>query len=71
VLVASFEVNKTDRLVLQEGLAKLDYGYARDLWERLQETRCWMCRGSGYAPYVGGDDDESPCINCKGSGFNG
>lgn len=31
--------------------------------------KCPSCGGSGYAPYVGGDDDDARCTDCKGSGF--
>lgn len=60
-----------ERHVLLEGLSGLDFGFARDVEEKLRATCCSGCCGSGFAPYVGGDDDEDPCDRCQGSGWAG
>ena len=62
-------VSVGERHVLLEGLSKLDYGFAREVEQRLRATCCPGCGGSGFAPYVGGDDDEAPCDRCGGSGW--
>lgn len=63
-------LSKGDRHHLIAGLKKLDYGYAAELAERLEATKCSSCRGSGYASYVGGDDDDDGCERCGGDGFD-
>lgn len=62
-------ISKADRFVLLEGLRALPYDYARELAVRIRATECPMCGGAGFAPYVGGDDDETPCFRCHGDGF--
>jgi DnaJ-class molecular chaperone len=69
VQVVAFPLTKGERATIQEGLDKLAYGFARDIHAKLEATRCTACGGNGYAPYVGGDDDDDPCTTCKGSGF--
>jgi len=64
-----FPIDRARRKVLIDGLSKLEYGFARELVDELDATRCELCGGGGYAPYVGGDDDEIPCLACDGSGF--
>jgi hypothetical protein len=58
-----------ERHVILEGLAKLPQGFAREVAERLERTKCKWCHGHGGAPYCGGDDDDAPCRMCNGSGF--
>jgi hypothetical protein len=65
-----FRIDKARRAVLIEALKKLDYGFAKDLRAELEATKCSDCGGGGYAPYVGGDDDDAPCLTCKGTGFS-
>lgn len=61
--------DRATRVVLLDGLDRLHTGLAREVKERLLATRCEACEGNGYAPYVGGDDDEVPCGRCGGTGF--
>src|SRR4051812_12296769 len=60
---------KADRSVVLRGLAKLNFGYARELAARIEATKCKTCRGDGFSRYVGGDDDDDECPACEGSGF--
>jgi NTP pyrophosphatase (non-canonical NTP hydrolase) len=60
-------LDKARRHVLLDGLSRLTYGFAVELADELRATMCTTCRGSGFAPYVGGDD--APCAVCGGSGF--
>jgi hypothetical protein len=62
-------ITKAERSFILQGLCALDAGFARELVERIEATKCSSCRGNGYAPYVGGDDDDAPCTACHGSGF--
>jgi hypothetical protein len=62
-------LSKGDRHHIIQGLRLLNYGYAHELADRLEDTKCPSCRGSGYAPYIGGDDDDAPCLTCDGDGF--
>lgn len=63
------ELSKGERYVILEGLKGLQYNFAQEVMKKLEATRCEGCNGSGLAPYVGGDDDETPCARCGGSGF--
>lgn len=69
----SFTINKAERLYLIERLedSKDLCGFERKLLDRLKNSKCKWCKGNGYAPYVGGDDDELLCCFCLGTGFNG
>lgn len=58
-----------ERSVMLEGLRALPQGFAREVAERLERTKCRACGGHGGAPYIGGDDDDDPCLVCRGSGF--
>ena len=62
-------ISKADRSVILQGLAKLDFGYARELAARIEATKCPTCGGDGFAEYVGGDDDDDACSACDGLGF--
>lgn len=63
------DISKADRATILDGLAKLSYGYARDLAAKIKATECPVCSGSGFAAYVGGDDDDDACTACDGEGF--
>ena len=58
-----------ERYVIEQGLAKLDFTFAREVAEKLEGTHCKWCDGNGHAPYVGGDDDDARCGKCHGHGF--
>lgn len=64
-----FKLDRGERYVILQGLARLSSGFAREIAERLKATECPACHGGGYAPYVGGDDDDAPCLKCGGTGF--
>lgn len=61
-------LTKAERAVILDGLKKLVYGYAVEVANKLEETKCERCGGNGYAPYVGGEDAD-PCGECDGTGF--
>lgn len=69
--VNGFLLDKRARLYVIRRLEKagLLCGYEQDLLTALRESKCRECHGSGLAPYVGGDDDDSPCSSCEGTGF--
>lgn len=62
-------LSKAERRTILDGLSKLDYGFAKEIAARLERTYCDWCKGTGLAPYVGGDDDDAPCEHCHRSGF--
>lgn len=62
-------IDKGDRSVILQGLAKLNFGYAREVAAKIEATKCPTCNGDGFARYVGGDDDDDACPDCDGDGF--
>jgi hypothetical protein len=62
-------LTKGQRAVIQDGLRRLSYNFAQEVYDYLETTKCERCRGTGLAPYVGGDDDDDPCVSCHGTGF--
>ena len=64
----TFSITKVERHFIAAGLRAQKAKFAHEIADRLDQTRCTFCRGSGYAPYVGGEDDDAPCLRCGGSG---
>jgi DnaJ-class molecular chaperone len=68
--VVEVRLDKAQRAIVEHALRKDGCGMALEIANQLAKSRCSSCGGDGYAPYVGGDDDESLCSACRGTGFD-